>query len=261
MVPEHGTHATSWALATQSLARPYRVPAVMLVFFALVPLYVLVPALFPPDVRYRPELPLDRMLPLVPAWSLIYGAPYALLILLPAFVVRHEELIRRTLHAYLFIWLVSYAFFFAIYPTLAPRPPLITGEGFAVWGLRGLYGADPPNNCFPSLHVAHSFVSALAVGRVHRRLGNWSLAAAAVVAASTLFTKQHYVLDVVAGIALAAVAHRWFLRPFASARVTELDRRAAPALAGVTIAIVGVGLIGFWLVYLWQGETRFEFGP
>lgn len=262
MVPEPDTHAnTAWTLATESLSRPYRVPAAMLVFFALVPLYVLVPALFPPHVRYRPELPLDRMLPLVPAWSLIYGAPYAFLLLLPAFVVRHEKLIRRTLHAYLFIWLVSYAFFFAIYPTVAPRPEWTTGEGFAVWGLRALYDADPPYNCFPSLHVAHSFVSALAVGRVHRRLGAWSLAAATVVAASTLFTKQHYVLDVVAGIGLAAVAYQWFLRPFEPTRVADLDRRAAPALAGLTMAIVGIGLVGFWLVYLWQGETRFEFGP
>lgn len=37
-------------------------------------------------------------------------------------------------------------------------------------GLRALYSPDPPYNCFTSLHVAHSFVSALTSYRVHRSL-------------------------------------------------------------------------------------------
>jgi hypothetical protein len=38
-------------------------------------------------------------------------------------------------------------------------------------GLRFLYSSDPPYNCFPSLHAAHSFVSALTCYRVHRGVG------------------------------------------------------------------------------------------
>jgi hypothetical protein len=41
---------------------------------------------------------------------------------------------------------------------LQPVRALIYGP---VWGLRFLYDADPPYHCFPSLHVARSFVSAL----------------------------------------------------------------------------------------------------
>ncbi len=248
-------------MVTRSLAQPYRVPVSMLLLFALVPLYVLIPELLPPETRHVPELALDRALPLVPSWAIVYGAIYLFLILLPLFVVRHEELIRRTVHAYLVIWITSYIFFFVVYPTAAPRPEEVSGEGFAVWGLRALYSSDPPYNCFPSLHVAHSFVSALACSRVHRRLGIIAMICATLVAFSTVFTKQHYVLDVVAGVILAVVAYGIFLRRYRFDQISELDRQAAPSLALCVSAVVAVGLAISWLAYIWGGETQFTFGP
>src|SRR5262245_20582165 len=185
-----------WGMVAKSLTRPYRVPVSMVLLFSLVPLYILIPAFLAPTVRNTPELAVDRALPLVPSWALVYGALYLFLILLPLFVVRQDGLIRRTLHSYLLIWVTAYVFFFAVYPTAASRPDSVSGAGFALWGLRLLYSSDPPYNCFPSLHVAHSFVSALACSRVHHRLGVVSMISATLVAASTLFTKQHYVLDV-----------------------------------------------------------------
>jgi membrane-associated phospholipid phosphatase len=211
-------------------------------------------------MRYAPALAVDPMIPLQPSWALIYGALYLFLIVLPVFVVRQEEQIQRTVFAYLSIWLTSYVFFLA-YPTAAPRPPRVTGDGFLVWGLRTLYSADPPYNCFPSLHVAHSFVSALTSYRVHRGLGVVATACAALVAVSTLFTKQHYVLDVIAGVFLAVVAYSVLLRRFPRERVPERDRRVAPALALCTAGIVAFATFSYWLVYVWNGETRFEFGP
>ncbi len=82
-------------------------------------------------------------MPLVPSWALAYGALYLFLILLPVFIVRRDELIRRTVYAYLLVWITAYIFFFVVYPTAAPRPSLVSGEGFAVWGLRALYSSDP----------------------------------------------------------------------------------------------------------------------
>jgi hypothetical protein len=143
------------AMVSRSLVQPYRVPWSLVVLLCLVPLYILVPEFFPPATRYAPEFALDRALPLVPVWSIVYGALYLFLIALPVFVVRHDDLLRRTIHAYLLIWIVAYVCFFVVYPTVAPRPASYSGEGFGVWGLRALYGSDPPYNCFPSLHVAH----------------------------------------------------------------------------------------------------------
>lgn len=248
-------------MVAQSLARPYRVTMPMVLLVALVPLYIFIPELLPPETRYVPELPLDRALPLVPFWAFVYGALYLCLILLPIFVVRQDELIRRTVFAYLLIWLTAYLFFFFLYPTAAPRPARVIGEGFAVWGLRALYSSDPPYNCFPSLHVAHSFVSALTCYRVHRGLGILATICAALVALSTLFTKQHYILDVVAGVLLAFAAYAIFLRGYSREQIPEPDRQVAPALALCISAVVTLGILCYWLVYLWSGETRFEFGP
>jgi membrane-associated phospholipid phosphatase len=130
-----------------------------------------------------------------------------------------------------------------------------------VWGLRALYSSDPPYNSFPSLHVAHSFVSALACSRVHRRLGIIAMIAATLVAFSTLFTKQHYVLDVVAGVSLAFVAYGIFLRSYSFDQIPEFDRRVAAVLALCVSAVVAVGLAISWLAYIWGGETHFTFGP
>jgi membrane-associated phospholipid phosphatase len=248
-------------MVAQSLTRPYRVPVSMILLFALVPFYILIPEFFPPRARHVPELALDRALPLVPSWAIVYGALYLFLILLPLIVVRQDELIRRTVSAYPLIWITAYVFFFVVYPTAAPRPDQVSGAGYAVWGLRALYSADPPHNCFPSLHVAHSFVSALACSRVHRRLGIVAMISATLVAFSTLFTKQHYVLDVVAGVFLAFVAYGIFLRPFSPDQIPEFDRRVAPALAVCVSAVVAVGVAGSRLAYTWGGQTQFTFGP
>lgn len=250
----------SWSMVAQSLARPYRVPIPMVLLVALVPFYIFIPELLPPHTRNVPELALDRALPLMPSWALVYGTLYLFLILLPIFVVRQDEQIRRTVFAYLLIWITAYVFF-VVYPTAAPRPAKVIGEGFAVWGLRALYSSDPPYNCFPSLHVAHSFVSALACYRVHRSLGIVATICATLVALSTLFTKQHYILDVIAGVFLAFVAYVIFLRNYPREQVPAFDRRVAPALALCIIELVTLGLAGYWLAYLWSGETQFEFGP
>ena len=247
-------------MVARSLARPYRVTAPMVLLVALVPFYIFIPELLPRGTTYVPEVALDRAIPLVPAWALVYGALYLFLILLPVFVVRQDGHIRRTVYAYLLIWLTAYVFF-AVYPTNAPRPARVIGEGFAMWGLRALYSSDPPYNCFPSLHVAHSFVSAWTCFRVHRRLAMFATVCAALVALSTLFTKQHYVLDVIAGVLLAAVAWVVFLRNQPREEIPAFDRSVAPALAVCIAALVTLGLAGYWLAYVWSGETRFAFGP
>jgi membrane-associated phospholipid phosphatase len=238
-----------WSLVRESLRKPYRVTLPMVALVMLVPLYVFIPQ-FATKTPSVPALSLDYRIPLQPAWVLVYGPLYLFLILLPVFVVRQEELIRRTVFAYLAVWIASYVSFF-FYPTVASRPDdAVIGNGFVVWGLRFLYSADPPYNCFPSLHVAHSFVSALSSYRVHRGVGIAATACALFVGLSTLFTKQHYILDVVAGIFLALVAYVLFLRRTTREDVAELDRRVAPALV---LVVSGIVLLCFgWYVVLYM---------
>ena len=237
-----------WQMVWASLTRPYPVTWPMVALLALVPFYIFIGAWAEGRPAHVPSLPADGLIPLEPAWGLVYGALYLFLILLPVFVVRHEPHIRRTFLAYLSVWVASYVVFL-LYPTVASRPGHVPGHGFAAWGLRTLYAADPPYNCFPSLHVAHSFVSAYACGRINRRVGAGAGACAALVALSTLFTKQHYILDVIAGIALASVAYLIFLRSSPREDVPALDRRLAPALVVAVAILVLVMAAGYWTTY------------
>ena len=236
----------TWRIVGQALTRPYRVTVPMVLLVSLVPFYLVIAGRG--GTVNTPALALDRLLPLAPTWALVYGALYFFLIVLPVLVVQQEDLIRRTVWAYLTVWAVAYICFL-LYPTVAPRPDKMLGEGFAAWGLRFLYDADPPYNCFPSIHVAHSFVSALACYRVHRQLGLVAVLCASLVALSTLFTKQHYVVDLIAGIFLAMAAYAVFLGGHSRVNVPELDRRVAPALAVCCGGIVILGVACFWVAY------------
>jgi membrane-associated phospholipid phosphatase len=180
---------------------------------------------------------------------IVYGSLYVFIGILPLMVVRQRELFRRAMQAYLTVMLVAYAGFLA-YPTAAPRPDVVPGEGFGAWSLRLAYDIDPPYGCFPSLHVAYAFVSALATYRVHAGVGTVAALWAALIGVSTLFTKQHYLVDVIAGTAAALAAYAIFLRTYPRELVPERDRRRAPARA-LVVAAVWAGAVGvFWLVYL-----------
>jgi len=217
-------------------------------FVSLAPLYFVIAVLTRGRPTYAPAVALDRALPVQPAWMLVYGSLYVFILILPVLVVRERELFRRGLGGYLMVMLVAYAGFL-LYPTGAPRPDGVVGDGFAAWALRLAYSLDPPYNCFPSLHVAYAFVSALTCYRVHRGVGAAAALWAALIGISTLYTKQHYVADVIAGALAAYVAYVLLLRGYPREAVPESDRRRAPFRALCAIAIFGIMVVGFWAAY------------
>jgi membrane-associated phospholipid phosphatase len=216
---------------------------------SLLPLYFVIGYLTRDWPTHTPAIALDRAIPVQPEWMFVYGSLYVFVALLPLFVVRQAALFRRAMQAYLTVMLVAYAGFL-LYPTLAPRPVFVPGDGFSAWGLRLAYAIDPPHGCFPSLHVAYSFVSALTCYRVHRGVGIAAGVWAALIGVSTVFTKQHYAVDVIAGAAAAFVAYAVFLRSHPREANAEIDRRRAPLRALGVAAVFGVMVAGFWIAYL-----------
>ncbi len=227
--------------------RPQPLTPAMVLLMAIVPLYLVIGSIVIDGPLHVPEIELDRALPLSPVWSVVYLSLF-LAALLPVFVIHERSLIRRTVHAFLAIWLAAFAVFLA-WPTAAPVHAAVVGDGYAETLTRLLHASDVRANCFPSLHVAQCYVAALACGRVHRDVGNVALVWATLVALSTLLVKQHYVADVVGGIVLAIAAHLLFLRGHRRADVPANERRLAPLLAagamGAYLAILGGG----WLVW------------
>ena len=217
-------------------------------FVSLAPLYFAIAVLTRGRSTHAPAIALDRALSLQPAWMLVYGSLYVFILLLPVLVVRERALFRRGLQGYLMVMLVAYAGFL-LYPTAAPRPDDVAGDGIAEWSLRLVYSLDPPYNCFPSLHVAYAFVSALTCYRVHRGVGAAAAFWAALIGVSTVYTKQHYVADVIAGALEAYVAYLLFLRGYPRDAVSETDRRLAPFRGLCAVGIFGVMVACFWVAY------------
>lgn len=234
--------------AATLFARPQALTLPMIALFTIIPGYLVIGAIVADGVLHRPELPLDRMLPLQPAWSLVYLSLFDAA-LLPVFVVHQQDLIRRVVLAFLSIWLLAYACFLA-WPTVAPKPDEVPGSGFSVAVLRVIYDSDIAYNCFPSLHVAQCFVAAFACQRVHRGVGVVTLAWAVLVALSTLFTKQHYVADVLGGFVLAVLAWLLFLRSYPRETTPVAERELAPVLAAAAFLLYAIGLAAAWLLYL-----------
>ena len=96
---------------------------------------------------------------------------------------------------------------FIVYPTIIERPSIEVTD-FFTWALNFIYAADRPLNCLPSIHVLASWI-AMRAAFVMKKPGNAYKAVMAVITVlcmfSVIFTKQHYVIDIPAGI-LAAEA-------------------------------------------------------
>ena len=90
---------------------------------------------------------------------------------------------------------------------------------------------------------------------MHRGVGIAAAVWAALIGVSTLYTKQHYVADVIAGALSAYVPYALFLRRYPREAATEIDRRRAPVRALVVIGIFAIMVAGFWVAYRIQMDV------
>lgn len=83
-----------------------------------------------------------------------------------------------------------------------PDPALIENQMYS-WIYTRVHELDPAHITFPSLHVAVTWVCNIVLWSRPGRA--WRVLLGTAISLSTLFTKQHLISDVIAGIALA-----WF---------------------------------------------------
>ena len=149
--------------------------------------------------------PLDDLIPVVGPFAVpyvslrpfIYGS--ALL-----FLLFRARIYRSAALSMTFTLLVSYAFY-AFAQSYIERP-VLTGTDVFSQMIREVYAGDQPYNDFPSLHASLSTIFAIHWWRVDRRIGLGVAVWAALIVVSTVFVKQHYVADMLAGVLLAFIA-------------------------------------------------------
>ena len=173
--------------------------------------------------------------------------------LLPLFVVRCPRLFRRATLSYAIAIAVSLIVFAAMPLTSTgfriDRSGLDVAR-FSPWAVSVLYDLDPRFNLFPCLHLSIAVLAAWAAWTARRAYGAAAFAGVALIAASILTVKQHFVLDGVGGVALAAIIHAVVLRRYRPTPGTDPAYGwRGPAAYAALLAVVYAGLyVGFRLV-------------
>ena len=151
------------------------------------------------------ESNLDLRLPFLPQFLIIYFGCYIFWAANYILAARQDrEEVYRFFTADFISRCVCLVIFLA-YPTTNTRPVI---EGSVFWDLLAgwLYSIDAADNLFPSIHCLVSWFCFLAV-KGQKKIPIWykavSFILAVLVFLSTLFTKQHVIVDVAGGIFLA----------------------------------------------------------
>lgn len=153
---------------------------------------------------------LDNSIPFVKQFVLAYIMWFALVPLVFFYVcVKDKKIFARMLVSMACGLIISYITFF-FFQTTVPRPDL-HGNDIFTYIIRIIYNTDRPYNCFPSIHVMNCVLMIQGIWAAKGK--NKTLAIIVtilnvLVILSTLFIKQHVVLDAVYGGILAIVMFR-----------------------------------------------------
>lgn len=145
--------------------------------------------------------PIDEYIPFLPWTISIYFSHFILVFYAYWYAINHD-IATRTFYCYISATIVA-TIIFILYPTyLNPQP--IDSTNLTLLSLlsyKFLYIIDVPFNCLPSLHTTIALIAAYSL----KHLENWGNKAyiwSSLIIISTLTTKQHVLLDVIAGIIL-----------------------------------------------------------
>jgi len=145
---------------------------------------------------------LDSAIPVVPVFVIPYNSLqpyiYATLIL---FLLLRSKYFQSACLAMITVWFISYGFYYFLQSEVV-RPVLTATDVFSR-AVMNVYAGDNQFNDFPSLHTFLSTILALHWIKVNKTLGIILGIWTALIVASTLFVKQHYIADMLFGLALA----------------------------------------------------------
>ena len=156
---------------------------------------------------YDLTLPVDRMVPVIPAFSVIYIGCYLFWIVNYIMITR----MNRS-HCYRFILAdvmsrLVCGFFYIVMPTTNVRP-VVNGTDIFSQMLRWVYQIDDPTRLFPSIHCLVSWNCYIGVRNIKEypvSFKNMAAVIAVMVFISTLVTKQHVIADVISAVAISEV--------------------------------------------------------
>lgn len=170
--------------------------------------------------HYNFTTELDAMIPFIPFFIIIYILAFAQWAIGYVVIAREsKEVCYKYLSAELIAKFCCLIFFF-ILPTTMVRPNII-GNSFLNWVVSFIYMTDAPVNLFPSIHCLESwmvFRGSLSCKKVPTLYKVVMLIFSILVCLSTVFVKQHIVIDVIGGILVVEIGI-FFANKFNTGRI------------------------------------------
>lgn len=167
----------------------------------------------------------DSYLPVIPMFVVPYILFYPFVFTGLIYLFKHNRpAYVHTVWCYSIGLVLCYATYW-LYQTTFPRPELL-GQDIFSYLLRQIYQADKPVNCLPSIHALGTMLVmlGLAAGPHQKKLlVNF---VGVLIILSTMFTKQHGVLDVIAALILGGAIY-YITRTYMSPIAPSQTRRAA----------------------------------
>jgi membrane-associated phospholipid phosphatase len=161
----------------------------------------------------------DDLIPFWPSWVWIYSGLYYPIILLLVFAQDSYESFSKTAFSFLVLLAMQFTVFFFIPVKIPDRwRDYDHKKTLSHRMLAFVHRFDKLVNSIPSMHVSVATLTALHLHAVFApAMGNWIGAVylfPGLIALSALFTKQHYIYDILPGVAFGWLAFRisgWLL--------------------------------------------------
>lgn len=152
---------------------------------------------------------IDTKIPFVPAFFIPYCIWYLMIFIIPYYLYckDKDKFIKYTM-AYILCSMIGNIVFIS-YPSTVARPT-VTGTDIFSLIAKFIYWIDTPTNCFPSLHCAISmlFILYICESKNINIITKISVCIISIlIMLSTLFTKQHVVVDFISGDILALIVY------------------------------------------------------
>ncbi|WP_185929310.1 phosphatase PAP2 family protein [Paenibacillus popilliae] len=153
---------------------------------------------------------LDRMIPMIPVFIIPYILWYPIIVgTFCLLCMKDRQLYYRTLITLCGGLILCYSVYY-LFQTTVPRPD-VNSNGIISSMVQFIYATDQPYNCFPSIHVLSSYIIIKAVMQcrhISKHIKSFIVIFCWFIIASTLFVKQHVLLDVAGGILLAELLNQ-----------------------------------------------------
>lgn len=150
-------------------------------------------------------LTLDKKIPFVPIFIFPYIYWYVFILLGLVFILSKDR--KRYLKALLSIYMgmcICYLFYY-LYPVEISRP-VVSNTTIPNRLVNIIYENDRPFNCFPSIHVLNTYIIMRFTNfKDNKKWFYYTSITGVLIILSTLFVKQHFILDGIAAITIGEV--------------------------------------------------------